>query len=366
MSEIKVSKLTNRAGTGSPDFNKGLNVSGSASSILAPTRSDQVSEPDSADWANGDTWWNDSAGTYAIRINDEWKYVIGEGASSVTPWYGDRGVFMRYATGNPIQYIDITTAGNAQDFGDGLSTNRGMGGTADGSRGLFGGGNIDGTQIFYITVSSTGNGTDFGDLTSSRDDVGACSDATYGVFWGGSNTTIDYVTIQTTGNATDFGDTTSSASARVSCWSNGTRGVGAGFQGINEIHYITIATTGNTTDFGDLTVARDRCACGGDDTRTIWGGGYDPSTTSATNIMDYITTGTTGNATDFGDLTTVRYWSSAASNATRTVFAGGANQAHVTMDYVTTQTTGNATDFGDLLSNYGSNMASSNVSGAAA
>ena len=304
--------------------------------------------------------------TSAAALNDVvqvQQYVIagssGGGGGSDAVWYGDRGVFQRYTTGNPMQYIDITTTGNATDFGDHI-TNRGGAGTADGSRGLWAGGNLDGTKIGYITISTTGNSTDFGDLSSSRDDLGACSDATYGVFWGGGNNTIDYVTVQTTGNASDFGDATSSQ-FKCSCWSDGPYGVAQKWIAA-DINYITIASTGNAVDFGDSTQNRDRVAAGGDSTRTVFGGGY---TSTTVNTIDYITTGTTGNATDFGDLTVARYWSSAVSNSTRTVFGGGVNAADVTMDYVTTQTTGNATDFGDMLSNHGRQDMSANVSGAA-
>ena len=85
-----------------------------------------------------------------------------------------------------------------------------------GQTGVFGGGSL-GTgddTIDYITITTTGNATDFGDLTVGRGGSGACSNTTNerACFSGGSTgtavNTIDYVTISTTGDAADFGDLT--------------------------------------------------------------------------------------------------------------------------------------------------------------
>lgn len=77
MSEIKVSRLTNRAGTGAPDFSQGVKISGTASTLLAPTRTESATEPTSP--ANGDTWYDTDNDTYDVYINDEWKRFLGEG-----------------------------------------------------------------------------------------------------------------------------------------------------------------------------------------------------------------------------------------------------------------------------------------------
>ena len=72
------------------------------------------------------------------------------------------------------------------------------------------------TTIDYITITTTGNATDFGDL-ADRWNTGCLSDGLRGVWAGGYDDTsnvsniIDYIVIQTlsnanTGNATDFGD----------------------------------------------------------------------------------------------------------------------------------------------------------------
>ena len=75
---------------------------------------------------------------------------------------------------NQMQYVTIATTGNATDFGDLLSTLDAAGACSDGTRGVFGGGNHSGAGntgsniIQYITISTTGNATDFGDLTVAR------------------------------------------------------------------------------------------------------------------------------------------------------------------------------------------------------
>ena len=79
---------------------------------------------------------------------------------------------------------------------------------------MFGGG-TDGSNsnvIDYITISSTGNATDFGNLSTARNSLAATSNGTTGrgVFGGGydgsASDVIDYITISSTGDATDFGN----------------------------------------------------------------------------------------------------------------------------------------------------------------
>ena len=189
----------------------------------------------------------------------------------------DRGVFgCGYADNysNVIDYITISTTGNATDFGD-LTVKRSRitaTSNAVNDRAVFGGGHsmIAGhyyhDTIDYITISSLGNALDFGNLTLSRGYIGATSNGinNRGVFGGGYyddvySNVIDYITISTTGNATDFGDLTS-ARLNAGATSNGTndRGVFAGGGGnsgyVNIIDYITISSLENATDFGDLTV----------------------------------------------------------------------------------------------------------------
>jgi hypothetical protein len=106
-----------------------------------------------------------------------------------------RGVFAGGATPddggfNTIEYIEISTKGNASDFGDltvARGRNAGFGST---TRGVFGGGTDNSNAlntIDYITISSTGNASDFGDLSSVKEYVAGLSNSTRGVFGGGMN-----------------------------------------------------------------------------------------------------------------------------------------------------------------------------------
>ncbi len=69
-----------------------------------------------------------------------------------------------------------------------------------GARGVFAGGYAPGNvnTIDYITISTTGNALDFGDLTVARNAVIGCSSNNRGLFAGGGGlipNVIDYVTI---------------------------------------------------------------------------------------------------------------------------------------------------------------------------
>ena len=80
-----------------------------------------------------------------------------------------------------------------------------------GTRGFnSGGGYPSGNNIIdYFNIASTGDAQDFGDLTEARNLNQGFASSTRGVTLGGINTgtnKIDYVTMASTGNAIDFGD----------------------------------------------------------------------------------------------------------------------------------------------------------------
>ena len=282
------------------------------------------------------------------------------------------GVFNATVT---IDYVDITTTGNAIDFGDLTSARGYCVGCASATRGVAAMGLTSGFgtsgQDFmdYITIATTGNGTDFGNLTVARNNGAACNNSTRGVFIGGrtdtgstGTNTIDYITIASTGNATDFGDATTGFFAPAGT-SSSTRGVyGGGYAALNNIDYITIASTGNATDFGDLSDARYGPGAFSNGTRGVFGGGTDDGV-GKSDVIDYITIASTGNATDFGNLTQARE-TTGASSSTRGIFGGGYTGSRVnTMDYVTIASTGNATDFGDFTEARDGAAGISNVNG---
>ena len=164
-----------------------------------------------------------------------------------------------------MQYLTMSTLGNAADFGNLITSGQAsQGGLSSNTRGVYSGFNVypsspDHSDVMeYITISTTGNATDFGNLTDSRYGCGGAASTVRGAWMGGQDGTsnsniIDYITIATTGNATNFGDLTV---ARYYCAgvSNTIRGIGASGETPykNTMDYITIASTGNATDYGDL------------------------------------------------------------------------------------------------------------------
>ena len=207
-----------------------------------------------------------SLGSYAdsgANLNGCQQY--SEGLSN-----GTRGVFAGgFNPGylNNIDFVTIQSLGNANDFGDLSAQKFGMAGCSNPTRGLYMGGAISGTEndaanqrvtIDFVTISSLGNAQDFGDALTSRLTQGAgCSSSTRGMAMGGgtSDSIIDYVTIATLGNATRFGDLYNGTGDGAGL-SNSVRGVLAGGRNpspeTNIIQYINISTEGNSVDFGDL------------------------------------------------------------------------------------------------------------------
>jgi len=173
---------------------------------------------------------------------------------------------------NVMDYVTIASIGDATDFGDLTQNRRGLNGLSSPTRGCFAAGyqqpdtTTETNIIDYITISSTGDAQDFGDLTAPRWGPGSMASSTRGIWAGGidpaSLNVIDYVTIASTGNAQDFGDLTTTGSGRDIGVSNSIRGV-VDISSSNTMHYITIASTGNSEDFGDTILSNSgaRGAC---------------------------------------------------------------------------------------------------------
>ena len=136
--------------------------------------------------------------------------AVRAGGSSTTPT-------------SKIDTVTIASTGNATDFGELSQARQGaLGNVNSSTRGIFGGGRYSnpanhGTNtIDYITLSSIGNAIDFGDLTTERQGVGGACTQIRGVFAGGADYTpsaseenvIDFIMIASTGNGQDFGDLT--------------------------------------------------------------------------------------------------------------------------------------------------------------
>ena len=294
---------------------------------------------------------------------DTLSYMVPPGGTTVESNRG-RALFGGGSTViNTIQYFNIQSQGNAQDFGD-LSAGRYETECASSStRGVWGGGYIESPNvkvdtIEYVTIATTSNTTDFGNLTVARGHLAGVCNSTRGVFANGTTNpsphpvvnTIDYITIATAGNATDFGDTTTASKPMGGGRSSTTRGVftlGNAPSAVNTMEYVTIASTGNSADFGDAIVSGWGRGAGNvsSGTRGILGGGN-----PAVNTIEYITIASLGNGTDFGDLVVGRRAAYSAGSTIRGVFGGGKTPTQLnSIEYITIATTGNAQDFGDLI-----------------
>jgi len=313
---------------------------------------------------------------YGTLPNGQWMQVVSFAPEIATG--GARGVFGGGTPStNVIDYVNISSTGDAIDFGDLIDPTQSASTCSSSTRGVFGGGNVvplspSRTNVIqYITISSTGDAQYFGDLSIDKNNIASCSNSTRGVFGGGVTptpattvlNTIEYITISSAGNASDFGDLSVGKNG-VSACSNSTRGVFGGGRdpspiSTNVIDFVTISTLGNASDFGDLLTTRQAPAGCSNAVRGLFAGGY--SGPAQRNSIDYITIAALGNALDFGDLTVARSYVSGASSPTRGIFGGGNSNI---IDYVTIMSTGNAVDFGDLtFVQFGTDNACSNGHG---
>ena len=380
MSEARVNNLSNESNTGGPTIS-GITTF-SSPYFFVPPKGDTASRPE-----------NPEKG--ALRFNTDTahlEYFRGDtiGWSDVEASHGQLNGGVRGINGggdhasdtNTIDYITISTLGNALDFGD-LTDNReylAMGPLSSRTRLVFAGGqsypspNDEMNLIDYVTIASTGDAVDFGDLiggnSGKNSSAMACSNEIRGIIAGGydppsAKDQILYITIAHTGDAVDFGGDILAACNNGYGVSSTTRGIfNSGSLDVNTLQYITIMTTGvDSSDFGDTTYQynpRANQTAGGNSTRAIIAGGSTPS--PGINSMSYITMATLGNTVDFGDLTAATNGGQAVSSPTRMVVMAGKrdNSFSVTCDYVEIMTLGNAKDFGDstearMVGGYGSN-----------
>jgi len=306
----------------------------------------------------GMLFYNRDFATIEFWDGDRWRQVDNVVTSG-------RGIIAGGTTNIPAQntiittinYINIMSLGNSIDFGNLTEPGSQPSSASSSTRGIFAGRVgvsptfTESKTIDYVTISSSGNAQDFGDLpVATRAMTQGVSSSTRGIFAGGvspaSTNVINYVQISTLGDAKDFGDLIQSAYG-VAGVSSPTRGI---FNGASSqptmIQYLTISTTGNTVRFGDLVQLKTDGGTVGSSVRGISVGTDGDNRIKA---MDYITIASTGNALNFGDLT-VGKLSRGCSTQIRGVFTGGASSPTQTniMDYVTIASTGNAQDFGDL------------------
>ena len=135
-------------------------------------------------------------------------------------WGGGQGPTSNYFT---IVSYEFATTGSGTKFGELLENPSNMAPVSSGIRGVLAGGATPDSAplaintIQYITISTEGNATDFGDLTAARRNISGNTNRIRGTIAGGTTAssgsgnnvnTIDFITIASTGNAQDFGDLT--------------------------------------------------------------------------------------------------------------------------------------------------------------
>ena len=313
------------------------------------------------------------SGPTAFRTNDP----LGRGRAVFSGGYGPSSP---YPEMNVLDMVNITTEGNAVDFGDltvGRSAN-GMGGNA--TRGILAAGRFPGPgnarkDIDFVTFSSSGGANEFGDLINEVNTSAGFSDATRAIWSGGYDgnnspyprtNVMTFITIATTGNSSDFGDCVEIGRKDAS-FSNKTRGFTVGGNNRidspspntshDRIEMTIIQTKGSTVDFGEigpdngglLTGAIGGFGGAASQTRGVVFSGHG-SPNASRNIIEFLTLATFGNTQNFGDMLTSSGGGgvTATGNQIRGVVRTSSSYDGNILEQVTIATTGNATDFGDL------------------
>ena len=306
--------------------------------------------------------FNTDLNTMEFYNGNEWRQFRYQSDISNSPSSRGRGV-IHLGFDNPadltvIHFVNISSKGNTQHFGDLSEARRLEGAASSETRGVFGGGQVSPSEkdtIDYITIQSEGDAIDFGNLGSTRTIHQAFSSSTRAV-WGGSynapafSNVMEYVEIGTLGNAVDFGDAVNSGYSSMAV-SSPTRGILAGGYSstfFSSIDFFTIASKGNGTNFGELTSERRAGGRASNSVRGIFAGGAQGPGPAYVNRIDYVTIASEGNAVPFGDLNySATLYAVGTSSQTRGIFAMG-YPASKTIDSVEIATTGDATDFGEI------------------
>ena len=271
-------------------------------------------------------------------------------------WAGGEVLASPYTT-ETIDYVDLTSQGNAVNFGDLSQSRRKAASVSSSTRGVFAGGATPGVtdRIDFVTISSTGDAQDFGNLaTGVSDDSSQCfggGNNTRGIFAGGYNNVnvIQFITIASAGDAQNFGDLQTGRFDHAG-FASPTRAIFAGGKNTpaspdtqSSIEFVTIASTGDASEFGDMSVATRGPSGAASNTRGLMAG-----SASTGNSIEFLTIATTGNATRFGDLSLARaeILAGGTSNNIRAFFGGGSTSTVI--DFVKIASEGNAIDFGDL------------------
>ncbi len=387
MSQINISNLSNENDDGAPDI-VGISTF-SATSYIVPPVGTTAQRPENPQ--GGDLRFNtDTASLEYFKGNTlGWSQIemtspnLGGGTES-NKGTGARGLYgggqvapSQGSYTDDIDYLTISTLGNAVNFGNLSDGNRsGRGVLSSITRAVFGSGYGPADDMHYVTIASTGDSTAFGLEVANASSRAGLSNGTRGCFGGrleGSpshNNVISYITIASLGNAKDFGDLSVDGRGAPGAAASSTRGIWAGGgSSDNEytaIDYVTISTTGDAITFGDLTGyggKTNSIAGGSNSTRAIWWGGTDTPGYANTKQITYNTIASTGNSIDFGETSVTTNSGSACPDPTRLVMKLGCQTNGTTttnkIEYVQFASLGDSVDFGDSVNQtYSSSLGS--------
>ena len=336
------------------------------------------SDSQKLEYWNGSAWFQVHTATPNLAIAGDRQ----PGARAVFPGGRSGSTTMT----DDMDYINISSTGNAQDFGDLLTDSFEAGACSSSTRGVkFGGrvfpGSTTQDNIEAYTFASTGSIQDIEDLRSATLYSSGASNETRGLIMGGiisspyngGTNNIDYITIASFGESIEFGDLSFDHVGGLNQASSPTRGIFAGgFAPHNgppgqpsapsivttKIQFVTIPTLGNSQSFGDLTNLSSYTSGAGNAIRGIYAGnGATPQTT-----IEVINISSGGNGVKFGDLFAGKHAMAAVSSPTRVVWAGGDGYVD-TIQYVNITTEGDAVDFGNLTGGRGFQSGCSNAHG---
>ena len=303
--------------------------------------------------------FNTDLNTMEFYNGNEWRQFNYQSDISNSPSSRGRGIlaggYDPTASANSesnIGFINIASAGNAQNFGE-LATGRSCRATSSETRGLLACGFVSPTGsniIEYITMASTGNGIDFGDSTHQRRNFAILSSSTRAVLAGGESpatiNVMDYVQIGTLGNALDFGDLSANRVGQTGM-SSPVRGIYTGDQldyNTTSAEFIRIASKGNATDFGDLNDSRSNAGSASNGVRGLLAGGYNSG--NRITLVEFCIMASTGNFTLFGNLVNPNDRGDGMCNSTKAVFNGGYPDHGTGMDSIEFASGGSGTFFG--------------------
>ena len=199
----------------------------------------------------------------------------GGGYSNATRAIQHRGYDAPSITHEDVCFFTMAESNDAVDFGDIASAGSyGGGGMASPTRGIiviaYTGSQVN--TIEFCNIATQGNFNDFGDVTSEdqAQRSATAGSPTRGVLMGGGNPTYQdtcsYITYATKGNTTEFGNLTvvtaywPGVSDSVTMIAGGGQQI-SGENMTNRMEALNITTGGTAVDCGDLTVSkRERSA----------------------------------------------------------------------------------------------------------